>query len=167
MQVSLQCTCGNVLLANQGMAGTRIPCTCGRVMPVPSLGEMGAFASQEKSSHSPDDAATETPAIPRNLVAWFLVSVFLSNSILMLLFSPLGGWLCFIGAAFIIVGQVWLFWHIYEEDALLAAYVLCLPIVGPLIAVRYIAAHQSATLWPLICTISGLGLAIVGAAGVR
>ena len=40
MLVYLSCECGKQVPVSEGAAGTSLPCTCGRAIKVPSLGEL-------------------------------------------------------------------------------------------------------------------------------
>jgi hypothetical protein len=54
MDYQLECACGKAVPVTEGMAGTTVPCTCGRIVSVPSLVELRQSAGRPAYDTSPE-----------------------------------------------------------------------------------------------------------------
>src|SRR5262249_6911290 len=142
MEFPLRCACGKRVVATDGMAGTQIPCVCGRHVRVPSLGEMRrqspGYVAEEaaESAAGPAEPLRPAPAVVVYglAVAW----VCLAGQPLVLLSFLHVGPVAGAGALLLVVGQVWLFTQIFVGNPFAALMVLLVPIVGPLLALQFI-----------------------------
>jgi hypothetical protein len=57
MQVSLSCKCGKQIAVTEGAAGASLPCSCGRTIQVPSLGELRRRVASGDVPFCPSQAA--------------------------------------------------------------------------------------------------------------
>ena len=62
----------------------------------------------------------------------------------------------------ICVSQIWLFSLIYSGNPFAGLVLILVPIVGPMLALRFLYDHFSVALWPFLCEIIGSALLYYG-----
>src|SRR5262245_19169169 len=110
MDFPVQCDCGKQFVATDAMAGTRIPCGCGRQVSVPSLGEIRRQSQGDKLSPPaalPADSVWQGPtAILYGLaLAWTCFVGLPLIALCFLRWGPVAG----LGALLVYGGLFWLF----------------------------------------------------------
>jgi hypothetical protein len=141
------------------MAGTEIACACGRLLKVPSLGELrrrGATSFPGEAAPPGIDPADARPVSVT--VAYILVAAWLCvGGLSQIVFSWLLGGPLAAGAALLVVaGQFWLFSLIFTGNPVAALVVLFIPIVGLCLAVQFVIDNWSIARWPALCQLGGL-----------
>jgi hypothetical protein len=162
MELSILCDCGKQVVAAEGMAGTSIPCTCGRILRVPSLSEMrrlGAERTPDKVGALARSSRDQLRQLPIALLYGLVLTwmCFAALPLLYLAFAyagPLAG----LGALLILIGHIWFITQIFTGNPAAALIILLIPIIGSLLSIQFIIDHWRIAKWPLLCQVIGLFL---------
>jgi Domain of unknown function (DUF1922) len=168
VKLLLQCSCGEHLIATEGMAGSQIACVCGRRVPVPSLDEMRRRTGEVGDEDIVSAVVSDEPLQqPHTLLIYGLAVGWMCFAGLPLLLVSIhaGGAAAAMGAVLWIAGNVWLFTQIFSGNPVAALVVLVIPIVGPFLAFQFIIDHFLIARWPLLCQVAGLFLWLAGVFG--
>jgi len=170
MEISLQCGCGQKFVATEGMAGALIPCQCGKSLRVPSLTEMRRQSADMESCESRSVAITSQQQL-RQVSAALLYGCILAGTglvglPLLLVSSTYGGPMAGTGALVILVGHAWFITQIFTGNPTAALVVLLVPVVGELLAYKFVFDHWRIARWPILCQGVGTLLLLFGLAPV-
>jgi hypothetical protein len=162
MDFFLECACGKQVVATEGMAGTEVACTCGRLVAVPTLGEL----RRSRGMSDPRALSEETEdlyggsAQAGAMVVYTLVVVgvcALAFFVAIVTFSA-GGVVPTLGVVLLYGSQLWLFTLIYPGNPLAGLIVLFVPLVGSVMAIQFLIDHWSIARWPLFVQVAGFFL---------
>jgi hypothetical protein len=82
-------------------------------------------------------------------------------------FSFRAGPVAGVGAILVLGSQVWLFTQIFTGSPAAALLVLLVPVLGSLLALKFIFDHWSIARWPMLCQVGGSVVWLVGLASHR
>jgi hypothetical protein len=154
MEIPLRCECGQQVLANEGMAGTHVRCSCGRMVAVPSYSELKRY-SIEKAPEPPafDSALSRAPGavVYALIVAWILFADLPLVYLAAVSWGPLAG----LGVLLLLAGQIWLFTLIFAGNPLAGLIVLVVPILGTIFVIQFIIDHWRLARWPVLSQVGG------------
>jgi hypothetical protein len=159
MSFPLRCDCGRTTTVTEAMAGTSVPCECGRALKVPSLREMRQQSGPDLDiALSPADDPAADNALERTsgallyaaIVAWLCVIGLPGLAILLYM-----NWIAALGGLLVLAGHIWLITQVYVGNPTAALVILMVPILGSLLAWRFIFDYWSIARWPLACQLLG------------
>jgi hypothetical protein len=169
MSIRIACECGGFVTAKEGSAGSKVLCTCGRMVPVPSLRELRrqhGYTGELPLPRIPDAEfdPTHDPRLPK----WFnkvgAITVFttlaLGVSVALAGFREAAGgigFLVFVGGhvGFLIEVAV----LIRRPELILA--LLFAPVVSTMLMIRFVLDHWRYTWWLLAAQVLGAFLLLM------
>lgn len=166
----IMCHCGHTVTVNEGAVGIPIHCRCGRTIPVPSLRQLRQefgvqtaddFDEDEKeTSPNPQDAGW----LNRRLPVWviYLGGFVIGGSAVVLVGVQLGPFAA--GGLLLVIGHLGLFMQaaFLVPRIELVLMMVFIPIIGPLLMLKFILEHWRHTWWCVLCWGLGLFLMLTG-----
>ena len=153
MNFEIACECGKSLVVTEGMAGTSTTCSCGRVVPVPSFGDL---RKQALLVEPVEPGPRRTWA--RQAALWVLGSLVVGGLVLCgIPFSfMLAGYAGF-GYLVALTGHLWLLGLIIREchpDAIIMAYFI------PFFTWYFAIQRWDVAKWPFVINLVGLAILV-------
>ncbi|MCI0682149.1 MAG: hypothetical protein L0Y71_08600 [Gemmataceae bacterium] len=167
--IALACECGQQVVVTEGMAGTSVQCACGRTVAVPSYGELRRLAGRDlhiAHTAATDPTADNALARPSSAVLYAAVVAWTCLVAVPVLgvFLVYREWFAALGLVLVTAGHLWLFTQVYVGNPLAALLVLLVPILGTILALKFVKDHWRIACWPVSCQALGTALLIVATA---
>ena len=156
MGYEVTCTCGKVLSVSEGMAGSSMPCGCGRAVSVPSLSEL-----RRQEVTEPHPVRSRKPRSTADKVFGYFVGTVLVGALIVLgtLLSFAAGSLAGLGYLVAMLGQVWLLVLVIRECDRRA---IILALVIPFFTWYFAYQRWDVAKWPLLINVAGVLVNLFG-----